>query len=84
VTGSFAQRVIANGAYVNATHWTYTFVCEGCVRSDGSTFRVGVRMLGIGVVGNPSAPAKRGDEKAGVARHTEQGQVVFDLEKGVM
>lgn len=28
---------------------------------------------------NPNAPAKRADQAASVSRHTEQGQVVFDL-----
>ncbi|KAH6020961.1 hypothetical protein HBI83_099630 [Parastagonospora nodorum] len=78
-TGTFSQRAIANGTYVNSTHWTYTFLCERCIQSDGTTFRATDGKPSIGFVLNPSAPAKKGDQAASVSRHTEQGQVVFDL-----
>lgn len=29
---------IAKGTYVNSTHYSYTFLCEGCLLTDGTTF----------------------------------------------
>jgi len=29
---------IAKGTYVNSTHYPYTFLCEGCLLIDGTTF----------------------------------------------
>lgn len=38
-TGTFTQTPIANGTYVNSTHWTYTFLCSKCILTDGTTFK---------------------------------------------
>jgi len=38
VTGTYSIQSIANGTYVNETHFTLTFLCKGCILDDGSTF----------------------------------------------
>ena len=38
VTGAYSIHPVANGTYVNGTHFTLTFLCKGCILTDGSTF----------------------------------------------
>ncbi|KAF2873233.1 hypothetical protein BDV95DRAFT_605791 [Massariosphaeria phaeospora] len=79
--GTFAQLPIANGTYVNATHWTYTFLCSKCIQSDGTTFKASDTAAGIGFAWNANAPAQKTDPAAGVRQHTAQGIAAFDLSK---
>jgi hypothetical protein len=72
---------IANGSYVNSTHWTYTFLCSKCIQSDGTTFLATDAAPSLGWVLNPQAPAERTNSAASVSKHTSQGQAVFDLSK---
>jgi hypothetical protein len=80
-TGTFSQTPIANGTYVNSTHWTYTFLCSNCIQADGTTFKTIDTMPSIGYVLNPTAPTQKADTAATVSKHTAQGQAVFDLSK---
>jgi hypothetical protein len=80
-TGTFSQTPIANGTYVNSTHWTYTFLCSNCIQADGTTFKTTDTMPSIGYVLNPTAPTQKADTAATVSKHTAQGQAVFDLSK---
>ncbi|XTI94911.1 iron reductase domain protein [Cenococcum geophilum] len=38
LAGAFSMTPIAKGTYVNSTHYSYTFLCEGCLLTDGTTF----------------------------------------------
>ncbi|KAF2744717.1 iron reductase domain protein [Sporormia fimetaria CBS 119925] len=80
-TGSFTQTPIANGTYTNSTHWTYTFLCSNCIQNDGTTFRASDTTASIGWALNTQAPAQRANAASSVAKHSAQGQVVFDLTK---
>jgi hypothetical protein len=80
-TGTFAQIPIANGTYVNSTHWTYTFLCSKCIQTDGTTFKTADAAPSIGFALNPSSPTQKTNATASVSKHTAQGQVVFDLSK---
>lgn len=80
-TGTFSQIPIANGTYVNSTHWTYTFLCSKCIQSDGTTFKTTDTAPSLGYVLNANAPAQRTNAAAAVSKHTSQGQAVFDLSK---
>jgi hypothetical protein len=79
--GTFSLSPIANGTYVNNTHWTYTFLCSNCIQTDGSTFKATDTAPSIGYVLNPTAPSQKANAAATVKKHTAQGQVVFDLSK---
>jgi hypothetical protein len=80
-TGSFSQIPIANGTYVNSTHWTYTFLCSKCIQTDGTTFKPTDAAPSIGYVLNANAPSQKTNAAASVSKHTSQGQAVFDLSK---
>jgi hypothetical protein len=80
-TGTFSQTPIANGTYVNSTHWTYTFLCSNCIQADGTTFKTTDTEPSIGYVLNPTAPTQKANAAAAVSKHTAQGQAVFDLSK---
>lgn len=80
-TGTFTQTPIANGTYVNSTHWTYTFLCSKCIQADGTTFKATDTAPSIGFALNAAAPTQKTNAAASVSKHTAQGQVVFDLSK---
>ncbi|KAF2830839.1 CBD9-like protein, partial [Ophiobolus disseminans] len=80
-TGTFSQIPIANGTYVNSTHWTYTFLCSKCIQTDGTTFKATDTAPSLGYALNANAPAQRTNAAAAVSKHTAQGQAVFDLSK---
>ncbi|OAK96395.1 CBD9-like protein [Phaeosphaeriaceae sp. SRC1lsM3a] len=80
-TGTFSQVPIANGTYVNSTHWTYTFLCSNCIQADGTTFKATDTTPSIGFALNPSGPSQKTNAASAVGKHTAQGQAVFDLSK---
>ncbi|KAI4677359.1 uncharacterized protein J4E88_007167 [Alternaria novae-zelandiae] len=80
-TGAFTQTTIANGTYVNSTHWTYTFLCSKCIQTDGTTFKPTDAAPSLGFALNPTAPAQKTNPASSVSKHTAQGQAVFDLSK---
>lgn len=80
-TGTFSQVPIANGTYINSTHWTYTFLCSKCIQTDGTTFKATDTAPSFGYVLNPTAPIQKTNAGAIVSKHTSQGQAVFDLSK---
>ncbi|KAH8725115.1 hypothetical protein GQ44DRAFT_798672 [Phaeosphaeriaceae sp. PMI808] len=80
-TGTFSQIPIANGTYVNSTHWTKTFLCSKCIQTDGTTFKMTDTAPSIGLVMNTNAPAQKANAASAVTKHTAEGQVVFDLNK---
>ncbi|CAO2655564.1 Nn.00g043670.m01.CDS01 [Neocucurbitaria sp. VM-36] len=78
-TGTFTQTPIANGTYVNSTHWTYTFLCQKCIQTDGTTFKMTDTTANIGYAVNANAPSQKSNAASSVSKHTAQGQVEFDL-----
>ncbi|KAH6881289.1 hypothetical protein BKA58DRAFT_327121 [Alternaria rosae] len=80
-TGAFTQTAIANGTYVNSTHWTYTFLCSKCIQTDGTTFKPTDTVPSLGFALNPTAPAQKTNPASSVSKHTAQGQAVFDLSR---
>ncbi|KAF2737008.1 CBD9-like protein [Polyplosphaeria fusca] len=78
-TGTFTQTPIANGTYVNSTHWTYTFLCGKCIQTDGTTFKATDAQPAIGFALNANAPAQKASASASVSKHTAQGQVKLSL-----
>ncbi|KAF1845059.1 iron reductase domain protein [Cucurbitaria berberidis CBS 394.84] len=80
-TGTFTKSSIANGTYVNSTHWTYTFLCQKCIQTDGTTFQATDTAPSIGFALNSNAPSQKTNPASSVSKHTAQGQVVFDLSK---
>ncbi|KAF2643620.1 CBD9-like protein [Massarina eburnea CBS 473.64] len=80
-TGPFTQSPIANGTYVNSTHWTYTFLCSKCIQPDKTTFLPTDTSPSLGYALNAAAPPQKTNPASSVAKHTSQGQVVFDLSK---
>jgi hypothetical protein len=80
-TGAFTQIPIANGTYVNSTHWTYTFLCSKCIQNDGTTFKPTDSAPSLGFALNPTAPSQKTNPASSVSKHTAQGQALFDLSK---
>ncbi|KAH7384640.1 hypothetical protein BKA66DRAFT_462578 [Pyrenochaeta sp. MPI-SDFR-AT-0127] len=80
-TGTFTQTPIANGTYVNSTHWTYTFLCSKCIQTDGTTFKTTDTAPSIGYALNTAAPSQVTNPASSVSKHTAQGKAIFDLSK---
>ncbi|KAF2020934.1 iron reductase domain protein [Aaosphaeria arxii CBS 175.79] len=80
-TGTFTQTPIANGTYVNSTHWTYTFLCSNCIQTDGTTFKSSDTTASIGFAFSATAPTQKTNAGSAVSKHTSQGLVTFDLTK---
>ena len=80
-TGTFTQTSIANGTYVNSTHWTYTFLCSKCILTDKTTFAPADASASLGFALNSAAPQQKAQPGAAVGKHTEEGKVTFDLKK---
>jgi hypothetical protein len=80
-TGAFTQTPIANGTYVNSTHWTYTFLCSKCILTDKTTFAPTDTAPSLGYSINADAPAQKTNPASSVSKHSAQGQAVFDLKK---
>jgi hypothetical protein len=80
-TGAFTQTPIANGTYVNSTHWTYTFLCSKCIQTDGTTFKATDTVPSLGFALNTNAPAQKTNPASSLSKHTAQGQAAFDLSK---
>jgi hypothetical protein len=74
VTGAFSMTPIAAGTYVNTTHYSYTFLCKGCILADGTTFAKDAKndVLGWAYSASsaPSTPAKSGST---LPKHGSQG-----------
>jgi hypothetical protein len=68
---------IANGTYVNSTHWTYTFTCSKCIQSDGTTFQAGDPAPIIGWAYNAKSPSQIASASSAVSKHSAQGQTMF-------
>jgi cellobiose dehydrogenase (acceptor) len=63
---------INEGTYVNSTHWTYTFLCKGCITGSSLSFSASSANARLGwgisstIVGNPgSSTARLGMHQAG-------------------
>jgi hypothetical protein len=64
---------VASGTYVNATHWSYTFLCSGCVLSDGTTFAANATTDVLGWAFATAAPATPASHSSTLAKHSSQG-----------
>lgn len=80
-TGAFTQRPIANGTYVNSTHWVYTFLCSNCIQTDKTTFAPTDNTTSIGYAVSASAPSQKTNPASSVSKHSTEGRVTFDLTK---
>ncbi|KAF2853155.1 iron reductase domain protein [Plenodomus tracheiphilus IPT5] len=80
-TGTFKQAAIANGTYINSTHWTYTFLCSNCLQTDGTTFKSSDTTPSIGYALNANAPTDKTNPASNLAKHSARDQTIFDLSK---
>jgi len=79
VTGTFTQTPIAAGTYTNATHWSYVFVCAGCIATDNTTFAAAATAGTFGWAVNAAAPATPASSSSSLSKHTAQGTYSLDL-----
>ena len=57
-TGNATTTPIANGTFVNSTHFSYTFVCNGCITGDDDSFPSTVKGNAFGWAFSDDAVAK--------------------------
>jgi len=57
-TGNATTTPIANGTFVNSTHFSYTFVCNGCITGDDDSFPSTVKGDAFGWAFSDDAVAK--------------------------
>ncbi|KAH9864253.1 hypothetical protein J1614_010187 [Plenodomus biglobosus] len=77
--GPFTQATIANGAYVNSTHWTCTFLCLNCIRNDGTTFKNSDTKAFIGYALNLKAPTDQTNPASSLYKHSIRSKAAFGL-----
>lgn len=80
-SGTFTQIPIANGTYINGTHWTYTFLCSKCIQADSTTFLPTDEKHNFGFALNAAAPPQKTNASSPMSKHSQQGQAAFDLTK---
>lgn len=78
-TGTFTMTPIADGTYVNATHWSYTFLCSGCILADGTTFTGKETSAGLGFAINTAAPPTAASVTTSFSKHSAQGKFTIDM-----
>lgn len=63
-SGSAKMVTIKEGTYINGTHWTYTFLCKGCITGTSVSFGAnlasarlgwGMSTMSVGNAGSPTA-----------------------------
>ena len=71
-SGAAKMVTIKEGTYVNGTHWTYTFLCQGCITGSSLSFAANSASARLGwgtssmSVGNPgTSTAKLGMHNTG-------------------
>jgi hypothetical protein len=64
---------IASGTSINNTHYTYTFLCQRCIASNGTTFALNATVGVMGWALSTQAPASVSDHATGLNRHNTQG-----------
>ncbi|TVY68649.1 Cellobiose dehydrogenase [Lachnellula suecica] len=79
VTGTYSMIPIANGTYVNSTHYTYTFLCRGCILADGTTFTATSANAVLGYAYSTKAPTTKANVTTAFSKHDTQGNFGFDL-----
>ncbi|CZT03150.1 related to cellobiose dehydrogenase [Rhynchosporium agropyri] len=47
---------IANGTFVNSTHMSYTFLCQGCIMGSAFSFKADAEMITVGFSFSKTAP----------------------------
>jgi len=72
-TGPYALSPISAGTYINATHWSYTFLCSGCVLTDGTTFAPNSTGDVLGWAFATAAPTAPANHSSTLPKHSTQG-----------
>ncbi|ETS78784.1 hypothetical protein PFICI_08637 [Pestalotiopsis fici W106-1] len=60
---------IANGTFINSTHLSYTFVCEGCVIGGSTTFDFSADTGALGYAVSSSNPTTPSDSSTALVYH---------------
>ncbi|THX45777.1 FAD/NAD(P)-binding domain-containing protein [Aureobasidium pullulans] len=72
-TGNATTTPIANGTFVNSTHFAYTFVCNGCITGEDDSFPNTVSGNAFGWAFSTDAPAAPSSEETALNMHTGFG-----------
>lgn len=64
---------IEAGTYTNATHWSYTFLCKGCILADGTTFPSNSSSDVLGWAFATAAPTTPANHGSALPKHSTQG-----------
>jgi hypothetical protein len=78
-TGAFSMIPISSGTYTNATHFTYTFLCKGCILSDGTTFKATDTSATLGFAYSTKSPTTKTSVTTTFAKHDTQGSWSLDI-----
>ncbi|KAF2193692.1 iron reductase domain protein [Zopfia rhizophila CBS 207.26] len=80
-TGTFSMSPIANGTYVNGTHFTYTFLCSKCILADKTTFAPDAAQPTLGWAFNTAAPSQKASASSMMNKHSVEGNYIIDMTK---
>ncbi|KAH8654467.1 hypothetical protein BGZ60DRAFT_532836 [Tricladium varicosporioides] len=78
-TGSFTMTPIASGTFVNTTHFSYTFLCKGCILADGTTFKASGAAETIGWAHSTTAPTTPASASSALNHHSSEGTVKVNV-----
>ncbi|KAF1955403.1 FAD/NAD(P)-binding domain-containing protein [Byssothecium circinans] len=68
--GAASLKPIATGTSFDGTTYTYTFLCQGCIQTDGSTFAAGASTANLGWALANASPASPADSSATLGFHS--------------
>ncbi|KAF4611324.1 hypothetical protein G7Y89_g15689 [Cudoniella acicularis] len=70
---------IASGTYVNATHYSYTFLCKACILADGTTFKASDATDTLGFAFSTAAPATPANHASALVHHASDGHFTANI-----
>jgi len=70
---------IASGTYTNATHYTYTFLCRGCILGNGTTFEATDATAVLGFAYSTKSPVTKSSVTTSFTKHDTQGNYGLDI-----
>jgi hypothetical protein len=70
---------IANGTFINSTHYSYTFLCKSCILTDGTTFASTDNSTVLGWAYSTASPTTPANHTSSLPKHATNGNFGLNL-----
>jgi len=77
--GTYKMIPISHGTYVNSTHFSYNFLCKGCLLTDGTTFTTDSGFTVLGWAYSTNAPVTPASANTNFTEHSAEGNYGLDV-----